>query len=90
MHHCDSDCTWNVLKDSSKSSLYTPPYLQDAYDSYVSYLLDSQKPSQRRLLYKHMESLSQDDNTSEQLKREQERVRDLEKKAKQMLEENER
>ncbi|KAK3748801.1 hypothetical protein QZH41_016022, partial [Actinostola sp. cb2023] len=63
--------------------------IKDEYDLYMSHLLDTQRPSQHRLLYNHLESLAQDPSLSDKLKREQERVATLEKEACQLLEENE-
>ena len=65
-------------------------HCQDEYDSYMSYLLDSQRPSQHKALYHHIDSLSQNQNASDELKAEQKRVEKLEKEAKQLLEENTR
>ena len=63
-------------------------YSQDEYDSYMSYLLDTQKPSQHKVLYHHIDSLS--DDSSDKLKDEEKRVETLEKEARHLLEENAR
>lgn len=64
--------------------------LQDEYDSYMSHLLDSQKPSQHKGLYHHIDSLSENPSTSDKLKEEEKRVENLEKEARLLLEENAR
>lgn len=56
----------------------------------MSYLLDTQRPSQHRLLYNHLESLAQDPSVTEKLKKEQERVAALEQEGMALLEQNER
>lgn len=63
---------------------------QDEYDSYMSYLLDTQKPSQHKVLYHHIDSLSENPSTSDKLKDEEKRVETLEKEARHLLEENAR
>lgn len=65
-------------------------YSQDEYDSYMSYLLDTQKPSQHKVLYHHIDSLSENPSTSDKLKDEEKRVETLEKEARHLLEENAR
>ena len=64
--------------------------LQDEYDSYMSHLLDTQKPSQHKVLYHHIDSLSENPSTSDKLKEEEKRVENLEKEARLLLEENAR
>ncbi|XP_032238155.2 uncharacterized protein C6orf118 [Nematostella vectensis] len=64
--------------------------IKDEYDNYMSYLLDAQRPSQHRMLYRHLESLTQDQATTAELKKEQERVKRLETQARQLLCENAR
>jgi len=56
----------------------------------MTYLLDTQRPSQHRLLYNHLESLAQDQSVTDKLKKEQARVGMLEEEALSLLEENER
>lgn len=63
---------------------------QDEYDSYMSYLLDTQKPSQHKVLYHHIDSLSENPSSSDKLKDEEKRVETLEKEARHLLEENAR
>lgn len=65
-------------------------YSQDEYDSYMSYLLDTQKPSQHKVLYHHIDSLSDNLSSSDKLKDEEKRVETLEKEARHLLEENAR
>lgn len=64
--------------------------LQDEYDSYMSYLLDTQKPSQHKVLYHHIDSLSENPSSSDKLKEEKKRVEVLEKEARHLLDENAR
>lgn len=64
--------------------------LQDEYDRYMSHLLDTQKPSQHKVLYHHIDSLSENPSTSDKLKEEEKRVENLEKEARLLLEENAR
>ena len=64
--------------------------LQDEYDSYMSNLLDTQKPSQHKVLYHHIDSLSENPSTSDKLKEEEKRVENLEKEARLLLQENAR
>ena len=64
--------------------------LQDEYDSYMSHLLDTQKPSQHKVLYHHIDSLSENPSTSDKLKEEEKRVEALEKEARLLLDENAR
>lgn len=56
----------------------------------MSHLLDTQKPSQHKVLYHHIDSLSENSNTSSQLKEEEKRVEALEKEARLLLDENAR
>ena len=65
-------------------------YSQNEYDSYMSYLLDTQKPSQHKVLYHHIDSLSENPSSSDKLKDEEKRVETLEKEARHLLEENAR
>lgn len=65
-------------------------YSQDEYDSYMSYLLDTQKPSQHKVLYHHIDSLSENPSSSDKLKDEEKGVETLEKEARHLLEENAR
>lgn len=65
-------------------------FLQDEYDSYMSYLLDTQKPSQHKVLYHHIDSLSENPTTSDKLKVEEKRVEILEREARHLLDENAR
>ena len=65
-------------------------FLQDEYDSYMSHLLDTQKPSQHKVLYHHIDSLAENPSTSDKLKEEVKRVETLEKEARLLLEENAR
>ncbi|XP_073229884.1 uncharacterized protein C6orf118-like [Porites lutea] len=64
--------------------------IKDEYDSYMSHLLDTQKPSQHKVLYHHIDSLSENPSTSDKLKEEEKRVENLEKEARLLLEENAR
>lgn len=64
--------------------------IKDEYDSYMSYLLDTQKPSQHKVLYHHIDSLSENPSSSDKLKDEEKRVETLEKEARHLLEENAR
>lgn len=56
----------------------------------MSHLLDTQKPSQHKVLYHHIDSLSENPSTSDKLKEEEKRVENLEKEARLLLEENAR
>lgn len=69
---------------------YTFFTLQDEYDSYMTYLLDTQKPSQHKVLYHHIDSFSENPSTSDKLKAEEKRVETLEREARHLLEENAR
>ena len=63
---------------------------QDEYDSYLTYLLDTQKPSQHKVLYHHINNFSENASTSDKLKAEEKRVETLEREARHLLEENAR
>ena len=63
---------------------------QDEYDSYMTHLLDTQKPSQHKVLYHHIDSLSENPSTSDKLKGEEKRVESLEREARHLLDENAR
>lgn len=56
----------------------------------MSHLLDTQKPSQHKVLYHHVDSLSENPPTSDKLKEKEKRVENLEKEARLLLEENAR
>ena len=56
----------------------------------MSHLLDTQKPSQHKVLYHHIDSLSENPSTSDKLKEEEKRVEALEKEARLLLDENAR
>ena len=56
----------------------------------MSHLLDTQKPSQHKVLYHHIDSLSENPSTSDKLKEEEKRVENLEKEARLLLQENAR
>ncbi|XP_058952483.2 uncharacterized protein C6orf118-like [Pocillopora verrucosa] len=62
--------------------------IKDEYDSYLTYLLDTQKPSQHKVLYHHINSFSENASTSDKLKAEEKRVETLEREARHLLEEN--
>ncbi|XP_068698111.1 uncharacterized protein C6orf118-like isoform X1 [Montipora foliosa] len=64
--------------------------IKDEYDSYMSHLLDTQKPSQHKVLYHHIDSLSENPSASDKLKDEEKRVQALEKEARVLLDENAR
>ena len=56
----------------------------------MSHLLDTQKPSQHKVLYHHIDSLSENPSASDKLKDEEKRVQALEKEARVLLDENAR
>ncbi|XP_031560594.1 uncharacterized protein LOC116296678 [Actinia tenebrosa] len=81
---------WQEIIDHSDTFGGILKSIKDEYDNYMSYLLDTQRPSQHKLLYHHLDSLAQDQSVSGELKKEQERVAMFEKEARSLLEENER
>lgn len=56
----------------------------------MSHLLDTQKPSQHKVLYHHIDSLSEKPSVSDKLKEEEKRVSALEDEARLLLDENAR
>lgn len=56
----------------------------------MTHLLDTQKPSQHKVLYHHIDSLSEKPSISDKLKEEEKRVNALEDEARLLLDENAR